>query len=90
MEKLLTMSKKEIKRLKVLEQIQKNQIHVIKGAELLEISERQTFRLLKRYREEGDQGVVHRLRGKPSNRGYPEVKKKEVYIATQNSERGLK
>lgn len=78
MEKLLTMSKKEIKRVKVLEQIQKNQIHVIKGAELLEISERQTFRLLKRYREEGDQGVVHRLRGKPSNRGYPEVKKKEV------------
>jgi hypothetical protein len=78
MEKLLTMSKKEINRVKVLEQIEKCKITVRKGSELLSISQRQTFRLLKRYREEGDKGVIHRLRGKPSNRGYPRSIKKEV------------
>jgi transposase len=78
MEELLTMSKKEISRLKILEQIKKKKLTVNEATESLGISERQTYRILKRYREEGDQGLVHRSRGKPSNRGYPEELKEKV------------
>ena len=68
MEQLLTMSKKELRRLKILEQIEKKKLTVKEGTESLEISERQTYRLLKRYREEGDKGLLNRSRGKPSDR----------------------
>ena len=78
MEQLLTMSKKEIMRLKILEQIKKKKLTVKEGRESLAISERQTYRLVKRYREEGDKGLLHRSRGKPSNRGYPEDLKEKV------------
>jgi hypothetical protein len=36
----------------------------------LDVSERQVYRLVSRYRTEGDGGVVHRLRGRASNRGH--------------------
>ena len=78
MEKILTMSQKEIKRVKILEQIEKKKILLEQGSGALGISIRQAFRILKRYREEGDEGVIHRSRGKPSNRGYPNKLKEEV------------
>jgi len=81
MEELLTMSKKEINRSKVLDQIEKRKLTVNEATESLGISERQTYRLLKRYREEGEKGLIHRSRGKPSNRGYPvELKEKVIRI----------
>lgn len=78
MEKMLTMSKKELKRIKILEKIGEKTITVGEGSEAIGISIRQTYRILKRYREEGDEGVIHRLRGKPSNRGYPNELKEQV------------
>lgn len=64
------MSKKELQRLKVLEQVE-NKVLTIKGAsEALNLSERQTYRILKRYRSKGEKGLQHLLRGRPSNRGY--------------------
>ena len=67
---LLTMSKKELQRLKVLEQVE-NKVLTVKGAsEALNLSERQTYRILKRYRSEGEKGLQHQSRGRPSNRGY--------------------
>lgn len=78
MEKILTMSQKELKRVKILEQIERKKITVSEGSEALGISIRQSYRILKRYREQGDEGVIHRSRGKPSNRGYPNELKEEV------------
>lgn len=78
MEKILTMSQKELKRVKILEQIEKKKILLEQGSGALEISIRQTYRILKRYREQGDEGVIHRSRGKPSNRGYPNKLKEQV------------
>jgi len=67
---LLTMSKKELQRLKVLEQVE-NKVLTVKGAsEALNLSERQTYRILKRYRSKGEKGLQHQSRGRPSNRGY--------------------
>lgn len=77
MEQRLTMNRKELKRVKILEQIEQKKLTVEQGAESLNLSIRQIYRLQKRYRETGDEGIIHRLRGSQSNRGYP----KEIKIS---------
>jgi transposase len=42
------------------------------------LCERQVRRLVARIREEGDRGIIHRLRGKPSNSAMPETVKNKV------------
>jgi transposase len=56
------------KRLKVISMAVDRRIKQWEAAEKLDISERQTRRLINRYRNEGDKGLVHRLRGRPSAR----------------------
>lgn len=84
MEGILTMSQKEIDRLQIIGQIEKKGLTVEEGSELMGISTRQTYRILKSIQAEGSKGIIHKLRGKLSNRGYPkELKKKvlEIYKA---------
>lgn len=78
MEGILTMSAKEADRLKIISQIETKVMTVAEGSELLGISPRQTYRVLRKIKEEGTRGIIHKLRGKKSNRGYPEALKKEV------------
>ena len=66
----LTMSPKERERLKVLHRLDKGELRCADAAECLDISERHLYRLRTRYRTEGDEGLIHRLRGCLSNRGY--------------------
>jgi len=66
----LTMSQKERERLKVLYRLDNGELHCADAAQCLDISERQLYRLRTRYRSEGDEGLIHRLRGCLSNRGY--------------------
>lgn len=83
MQELLTMSQKERKRIKVLDQKTEGKLTVKEASGIMRISERQTYRLLSRYKAEGDKGIIHRLRGKLSNRGYPkQIKQKviEIYL----------
>jgi transposase-like protein len=69
-EQTLSMSPKERERLKVLHRLDKAEILCADAAESLDISERHLYRLRVRYRTEGDEGLIHRLRGCLSNRGY--------------------
>jgi hypothetical protein len=62
------MSKEERKRLEVMSQVKLGVMTLAKGSELLELSYRQAKRLRARYESEGAGGLVHRLRGRPSNR----------------------
>jgi transposase len=81
MQETLTMSQKERKRLKILEQKIGGKLTVKEASEIICVSERQTYRLLHRYKTEGDKGVIHKLRGRISNRGYPkELKQKVIKI----------
>lgn len=73
MKGILTMSHKERHRLKILLQVQKRQMTYREAAEDLTLSERQVYRLMQQYHKQGDAGLIHRLRGKPSNRGYSET-----------------
>ncbi len=65
---IIRMSVKEAKRLSIIDQVSKGQIRQRKGAHLLGLSTRQVRRLVRRVRAEGTRGVIHRSRGRPSNR----------------------
>ena len=74
----LVMSQKERDHLSVIKEVIKGHLSASEAGKLLELSRRHVFRLLRRYREGGDLGLIHRLRGKGSNRGYPKRLKSRV------------
>lgn len=64
----LRMSWEERRRLEIFSQVSAGKVSLQRAAELLEISYRQARRVLARYESAGDAGLVHGLRGQPSNR----------------------
>lgn len=64
MEKELVLSGREQKRLIVMNGVEKRKIRVREAAEILGISERQGWRILAAYREEGAAGIAHGNRGR--------------------------
>jgi hypothetical protein len=67
----IELSQRERDRLKVLYEVEQGHLTQVQAAARVELSDRQVRRLLVRVRQEGDRGVVHRLRGRPSNRKIP-------------------
>jgi transposase InsO family protein len=68
------MSKKELKRINILCRIERGEETMVRASSMLGISERQMYRVVKRYREAGDGGLCHALRGRASNQAFaPEV-----------------
>ncbi|MEO6034183.1 MAG: helix-turn-helix domain-containing protein, partial [Verrucomicrobiota bacterium] len=63
------MTQKERERLIMLARVQKKEISLRQAAGVLGLSYRQAKRVWRRFRIEGDAGLVHRLRDKPSPRG---------------------
>ena len=74
----LTMSRRERGRLEVLGRARRGEITLGKAAELMGLSYRQTKRMWARYQAEGDRGLVHRLRGRASNRRREARRKRQV------------
>ncbi len=66
--KHLLISQKERTRLGVMQQVKKQQLSLVAAAEVLRLSYRQVKRIWRRYEQSGDQGLVHRSRGRASNR----------------------
>jgi hypothetical protein len=62
------MSKKERDWFRVLERVKKKEITLRQAAHIMDGSYRQCLRKYKRYRQEGAKGLVHRGRGRASNR----------------------
>lgn len=72
---LLTMSGKERSRLLVCTRVLDQHMSLKAASGVLNISYRQMRRVFRRFATEGDVGLVHRSRGRSSNRGYdPEFK----------------
>jgi len=65
------MSQRERDRLKVLHQVEKGQVSQKQAAAQLGLTDRWVRKLLARVRREGDRGIMHRSRGRPSNRKLP-------------------
>jgi transposase len=75
----LTMSQKERDRIKILARVKAKEMSCRLAADALGLTERQLYRVFQRYKDEGDRGVVHRLRGtRGSNRSYSEELQKRV------------
>jgi hypothetical protein len=72
MEEHLTMSGKERTRMGVMEQVKAQQITLVAACDVLGLGYRQIKRVWRRYREAGDAGLVHRGRGRLSNRSKPD------------------
>ena len=71
----LAMSQKERSRLVVMSRVREQTMTIREASEMVGVSYRQCRRIYKRYVKEGDKGLVHRNRGRPSNRRKtPEVK----------------
>lgn len=62
------MSARDLKRIEVLSEVLVGRRTVVAAASVLEVSERQAYRLLARYQEEGGSGLAHKARGRESNR----------------------
>jgi transposase len=64
-----TMSAKELRRVAALSRVRDGSWKLAEAAKHLKISYRQAKRAWARYQQAGDAGLLHRLRGRPSNRG---------------------
>ncbi len=67
-EGVLALSQRDRDRLRELHAVVRGELRSGQVAQRLGLSSRQVRRLAKRVRSEGDRGVIHRLRGRPSNR----------------------
>lgn len=64
----IPLSARERKRLELLSRVKEGLLKLVETAELCQLSYRQMKRVWRRYRDEGDEGLVHRGRGRASNR----------------------
>jgi transposase len=72
-EERIAMSQRERDRLRVMSLVLEGQRRQKEAAALLKLTVRQVRRLQRRLEAQGDKGVVHRLRGRPSNRRHADT-----------------
>src|SRR6266566_984012 len=70
---MVVMSKRELNRLDVLARLDSDRLTARAAAELMTITLRQTYRLLRRYRDGGASAIANQRRGRPSNNRLPDV-----------------
>jgi transposase len=75
---IIMASQRELKRLHVVQKVIEGSLRQTEAAEMLSLSIRQTGRIIIRVKKEGPQGVVHRSRGRESNRKLPQEVKDQV------------
>lgn len=63
MKEIIVMSDHELQRMQVFEQVLRGSLSLKSGTALIGVCYRQAKRLLRRYRDEGPKGLIHRRRG---------------------------
>jgi transposase len=74
----IVMTGKEVRRVHVIRQALEKTLTQVKAATVLGLTARHVRRLMRRVRLEGAAGLVHRGRGKPSNRRIAEPRKTKI------------
>ncbi len=77
------MSSKELRRKTVMDEVAGGRRTLRSAAEVLQISYRQCRRVYQRYRGQGDQGLIHRNRGRESNRKIGEEQRRQILARYQ-------
>jgi hypothetical protein len=76
---IIMLHQRELKRLHVIHRVLDEALKQVEAAEILSLSDRQIRRIIKKVRVEGDVGIIHESRGKPSNRRLPKkIKDKAI------------
>ena len=75
---IIAMSQEELKRLHIIHKILDKKLKQVEAAGILGLCGRQIRRLVSRVRSDGDRGIIHKLRGSPSNRALPQKLKDKV------------
>ena len=79
------MSERELNRIEVLAQVDDGRLTVENAANMLGLTRRQVFRLLKRYRTEGAPAIRHQSRGKaPNNKIHKAKRDYAVALVKEN------
>lgn len=78
MKGVISMSKREVERITVMDSLLEKRIKQKHAAAQLSISIRQVQRLVKKYKREGAIGLIHGSRGKESNRLMPKEKREQI------------
>lgn len=74
----IEMSVRERRRMTFMTRVVGGVLKLCVAAEMMRVSYRQAKRILKRYRHEGDAGLVHKSRGQRSNRRRPDAEQKRA------------
>ena len=64
----ISMSERDLRRIEVLSEVRTGRRTVAAAAAVLAVSERQAYRMLARYELDGGSGLIHKARGRVSNR----------------------
>jgi hypothetical protein len=75
---IIMLTQQELKRLHVIKKVFEGVMKQVEAAEKLSLSDRQIRRLINKVRIEGDPGIAHKSRGKPSGRRLPVTIKARV------------
>ena len=65
---IIKMRQEELKRLHIVKKVIEEELKQVEASEVLGLSTRQMIRVVKRVKDEGDEGIIHKSRGRPSNR----------------------
>jgi len=88
-EDMIMVGQRELRRLHVIQKVLERVIKQVEASEILSLSCRQIRRIVKRIKIEGDKGVIHKSRGRPSNRRIPDRIKDKVISLYQTKYKGF-
>jgi hypothetical protein len=88
-EDMIMASPKELRRLHVIREVLDGVMKQVGAGEVLSLSSRQIRRVVKRVKLEGDRGIVHRSRGRVSNRAYADKVKDRAISLYREKYRGF-
>lgn len=86
---IITMSQRELKRLHIIRKVLDKELKQIDAAKILRLCKRQVGRISSRVKEEGDTGIIHRSRGRPSHNITPKEKKDKIIKLYQGKYKGF-
>src|ERR1035437_5129184 len=74
---MIGMNNKERRRMSLMTRVMEGLLRLREAAEMLRVSYRQAKRIWRRYRQDGDKGLVHLGRGRQSNRARASTQRKQ-------------
>ncbi|HSB06129.1 MAG TPA: ISNCY family transposase [Thermodesulfobacteriota bacterium] len=88
-EDIIMATPEEPRRLHVIQKVLEGGLKQVEATEILSLSCRHIRRVVKRVKQEGERGIVHRLRGRPSNRRMPDPVKDRVINLYRTTYKGF-